>query len=168
MKLDKKERLSLVNQFLILEKLYPEEADYYAQHRQAISEGYELHYEWIYESLLEGLSKDECRRVIDILDMYRAIYFSSRKCTNKMVKEHYWLKFPGFDGNEESSYMSYCRYFIMDLKRYDELRYGQEIPDFNSHMPTLNKYGAMFAVWEELGKSHNLGADKILSILEAR
>ncbi|MFA0674070.1 YfbU family protein, partial [Vibrio sp. 10N.222.51.A6] len=41
MKLDKKERLALVNQFLILEKLYPEEADYYAQHRQAISEGYE-------------------------------------------------------------------------------------------------------------------------------
>ncbi|MFA0289702.1 MULTISPECIES: YfbU family protein, partial [unclassified Vibrio] len=168
MKLDKKERLALVNQFLILEKLYPEEADYYAQHRQAISEGYELHYDWIYENLWEGLSKEECRRVLDILDMYRTIHFSAKKCADTTVKEHYWLKFPGFDGNEESSYMAYCRYFIVDLERYDELRYGQEIPDLNSHMPTLDKYDAMLSVWEGFGKPHTLGADKILLILEAR
>ncbi|MFQ2601218.1 YfbU family protein [Aeromonas caviae] len=168
MKLDKKERLALVNQFLILEKLYPEDADYYARHRQAISEGYELHYEWIYENIWDGLTKEECRRVLDILEMYRAIYFSSRDCSNMTVKEHPWLEFRGFDGNEESSYLSYCRYFIVDLERYDELRYGTEIPDFNSHMPTLNKYNAMLSVWRELDKPYRLDAETMLIILEAR
>ena len=60
MKLNKKERLNLVNQFLILEKLYPNEADYYAEHRQALQEGYELHYKWIYENMWDGLSEEEC------------------------------------------------------------------------------------------------------------
>ncbi|MGF1804346.1 YfbU family protein [Aliivibrio sifiae] len=168
MKLDKKERLALVNQFLILEKLYPNDAEYYAQHRQAIVEGYELHYDWIYGDLWEGLSKDECRKVLDILDMYRVIHFSSLKCNDTQVQDHSWLKFAGFDGNEESSYMAYCRYLIVDIERFNELKYGLEIPDLNSHMPTIEKYQAMLDVWKGLGKPHTLSADKILSILEAR
>ncbi|EGQ7778932.1 TPA: YfbU family protein [Vibrio parahaemolyticus] len=167
MKLSKKERLSLVNQFLILEKLYPEEADYYAKHRQAIAEGFELHYDWIYENLYEGLSEEDCRMVLDILDMYRTIHFSSLKCSDTRVHEHYWLKFPGFDGNNESSFMAYCRYFIVDLDRFNELRYGQEIPDFNSHAPTINKYSSMLYIWREMGKPHKLSAEQILKILEA-
>jgi uncharacterized protein YfbU (UPF0304 family) len=148
MKLDKKERLALVNQFLILEKLYPEEADYHAKHRQAIAEGYELHYDWIFEGLWDGLSKEECKLVLDILDMYRALHFASLKSENKELKEHYWLKFKGFDGNNESSYMAYCRYFIVDLERFDELRYDQEIPDLNSHMPSVPKYSSMLELWK--------------------
>lgn len=43
MELSKLERLNLINQFFILEKLYPEDANYYATHRKAIQEGYKLH-----------------------------------------------------------------------------------------------------------------------------
>ncbi|CAK2832462.1 YfbU family protein [Vibrio breoganii] len=168
MKLNRQERLNLVNQFLILEKLYPEEADYYAKHRKAIAEGYELHYEWIYEGLWEGLSKADCQFVLEILDLYRAISFSSRHFTNETVQKHSWYQFPGFDGNNESSYMAYCRYFIVDLERFDELRYGQDIPDLNSHAPTIKKYKAMLDTWHELGKPIDLTSEQIINILEAR
>lgn len=168
MKLDKKERLALVNQFLILEKLYPEEADYYAKHRQAIAEGYELHYAWIYEGLLDGLSEEECKFVLDILELYRALDFASIKSQNKEFKEHYWLKFKGFDGNYESSYMAYCRYFIVDLGRFDELRYNQELPDLNSHMPSVPKYSAMVELWKGMDKPFELSEDQALEILEAQ
>lgn len=168
MQLDKKERLALVNQFLILEKLYPEEADYYAKHRQAIAEGYELHYDWIYENLWDGLSKEECKLVLDILDMYRALHFASTKSQCEEFKSHYWLKFKGFDGNNESSHMAYCRYFIVDLGRFDELRYDQEFPDLNSHMPSVHKYSAMLEIWKSQDKPFDLSDEQALAILEAR
>lgn len=168
MKLDKKERLALVNQFLILEKLYPEEADHYAKHRQALAEGYELHYSWIYENIWDGLTKEECKKVLDILDMYSALHYSSEKSQCAEFKEHYWVKFKGFDGNNESSYMAYCRYFIVDLDRFRELRYGQEFPDLNSHMPSVYKYTAMLNTWLEMGRSFELNDEQALAILEAK
>lgn len=53
-----------------------EETDYYVINREALEEGYTLHYEWMFEGLFEEMSEDECREVIDILDMYRALHFS--------------------------------------------------------------------------------------------
>ena len=168
MKLDKKERLNLIHQFLILEKLYPEEADYYASNRKALEEGYELHYDWIFQNLWDDLSAEECKKVLNILDMYRAINFSSTKINNERLNGHYWLKFKGFDGNEETEYMAYCRYFIVDLDRFEELRYNQEIPDFNTHFNAMPKYTAMLNRWLSLGKPLELDSQQILDILEAK
>ena len=42
--MDKLKRFELINQLLILEKLYPDEADHYAQNRKALEYGFELHY----------------------------------------------------------------------------------------------------------------------------
>ncbi len=167
MKLDKKERLMLVNQFLILEKLYPEEADYYVKHRRALSEGYELHYDWIYEHLFDGLNEEQCKMVLDILDMYSGLHFASEKSTNEEFTKHIWLKFKGFDGNNESAYMGYSRYFMVDLGRFDELHYGKKYPDLNSHMPTIPKYKAMLEVWKKEEKPFEMSDEQAIAILEA-
>lgn len=168
MNLDKKERLSLVNQFLILEKLYPDEAHYYASRRKAVEEGYELHYDWIYENLSDGLNKSECERVVDILNMFRVLHFSSQKSQNEKFTKHYYLKFEGFDGNKEYTYMAYCRYFIVDLDRFEELKYNHEFPDFNSHSQRLPKYSAMLNIWDEMSRPYELTDEQAISILEAR
>jgi len=168
MKLDKKERLALVNQFLILEKLYPDGANYYADHRKALEEGYELHYGWIFENISDGLTEDECKNVLNILDMYSALHYSSTKSESDKFKDHSWVKFQGFDGNNESSYRAYCRYFIVDLNRFKELCYDQDFPDFNSHMPSIPKYNAMLDIWLEMKRPFELNADQAIAILEAR
>jgi uncharacterized protein YfbU (UPF0304 family) len=149
MKLDKKERLKFSYMLKILEKLYPEEQDYYATHRKAIEEGYELHYEWLTEHLYEGLTEAQCREVLDILDMYRGIIFSFNaiKEPKKITADN--VAFPGFDGNNETLQMTYAQYFIQDLGRYKEIEESNG-GYFNSHSHTLGRYRAMLQKWNSL------------------
>jgi len=53
--MDKLKRYELINQLLILEKLYPDEANYYSKNRKALEYGFELHYSWLTENLSDGL-----------------------------------------------------------------------------------------------------------------
>lgn len=156
MELSKLERINLINQFLILERLYPDEAEYYSRHRKALEEGYVLHYKWIFEHLHPEMSESECREVLDILEMYRAItwaYFDAHN--TKQVDDHKY-RFSGFDGNEESEQLAYASYFIVDLDRYSELNYDKEFPSFNSHCPMMPKYRAMLDEWNKIGKPQNM------------
>ncbi|WP_250131935.1 YfbU family protein [Stutzerimonas nitrititolerans] len=169
MNLTKLERLNLINQFLILEKLYPEDSDYYAKHRKALQEGYTLHYKWIFEHLYDELSEEECKEVLNILEMYRAIAWSYMQNTGKSEVDERRYQFAGFDGNNETSQLSYTSYFIIELDRFQELLYGKEYNDFNSHMPMLEKYRRMLAVWQGFGSQNkmSLSKDQIENVLEA-
>jgi uncharacterized protein len=167
MDLTKKERLIIANQLKILEKLYPEEAEYYAQQRKAVEYGYALHYEDVFEGLYDGLSEEECKEVLDILSMYRALTFSYQRLDDKTGVEESALHFKGFDGNEETRQYSYAQYFIMDLDRFSELTYGSDHPDFNSHWPMLERYREMLNVWKGYRNNHQLNKEQILTILGA-
>ncbi|SHK26795.1 hypothetical protein SAMN05216369_1279 [Marinobacter antarcticus] len=162
--MDKLKRYELINQLLILEKLYPEDADYYSKNRKALENGYELHYSWLTESISDGLSEEQCKEVLDILDMYRSITFSwQRLHDGQEIPDK--LKFQGFDGNYETELMGYVQYFVIELARFDELTYGKEHPYFNSHGPMLENYRRMLAVWKEYG--FDLTEDEIASVMEA-
>lgn len=165
MELTKKDRLLFINQFRILEKLYPEEADSLERHRIALEQGYSLHYPWILEGVWDELPVDECRRVLNALDVYRAITHSYEKLTDKLDLKESDVRFRGFDGNNESHHMSYARYFVVDLGRYDELRKGQEYPDFNSHMPMLDEYDRMHALWSSWGRPQLMSSEKLRALL---
>lgn len=167
MELTKKERLSFVYQLLILEKLYPEEADHYARHRKALEEGYALHYDWMVENLYEELSEADCREVLDVLDMYRAIdtSFRSLDAADKL-RNHYLAKFKGYDGNNETAQMGYARYFIVDLDRFSELK-DADYPYFNSHAPMIATYRAMLARWREVPEKFSMSRSELASVLGA-
>jgi uncharacterized protein YfbU (UPF0304 family) len=168
MDLSEKDRLIISNQLKILEKLYPEEADYYSTHRKAIEQGYKLHYNWLVEHFYDEMSQEECREVLDILEMYRAITFSYRRLTDKNGIDEKQIRFKGFDGNNEGKQFGYALYFIVDLKRYDELRYGVEYPDFNSGTPMLDRYKKMLKLWEGYSKSFELTREQIVELLKAK
>lgn len=170
MELSKLERLKLVNQYLILEKLYPEEADYFANHRKAVQEGYKLHYKWIFENIDKEMSEEECREVLDILEMYRAITWSYMDIKGVKEISEYKYMFPGFDGNNEPEQLSYASYFIFDLERYQELLYGKEYASLNSHAPKLEQYRRMLEIWKSYGGKTNamrLTLEQIDKLLEA-
>ena len=152
MELNIKERLQLSYQLRILEKLYPDEQDYYANHRKAIEDGYQLHYDWITEHLSEGLTKDECTFVLDVLDMYSNLYFTVRDFKDSDLTLDS-VKFPGFDGNNEIMFMAYTKYFIEDLDRFGEI---QESTNgyYNSHMRMIPKYKKMLLKWKEYRTDH--------------
>ena len=137
MKLTKIERLSFIHQLRILEALYPDESTNFANQRIALENGFSLHYDWMAEHLSNEMTEVQCREVLDILDMYRSITFGLQKLgEDDPLRQHNLSIFRGFDGNNEGQLMSYVRYFIMDLDRYDELKKGK-LPSFNSHMPML-------------------------------
>lgn len=164
MQLTKKERLGFIYQLRILEALYPNQADEYAKHRIALEEGYALQYSWMTEYLYDELSEDDCREVINILDMYRVITFGLTKLPeNDEIRNHHLAKFPGFDGNNETHQMAYARYFIIDLDRFSELR-QDEYPYFNSHCPMLDTYRRMLERWETLRDKFKLSREDIASI----
>lgn len=170
MKLSRNERLMFINQLLILEKLDSGNTQYYEIKRKALEEGYELHYEELFEGIYDGLSADKCKEVLSILDMYRAITWSyMREYDTKVVKEER-IKFKGFDGNSEAAHAGYCRYFVNDLNRFEELTYGKKLPDFNSHAPMLDVYKRQLVVWKGLGEMHermHLSMEQIDQILGA-
>lgn len=162
------ERLSLVNQFLILEKLNPEEAEYYEKNRLALEQGYKAHYRTIFEHVWDEIPEEKTREVLDILEMYLAITWATLDRNKDKEVDSKYL-FPGFDGNEESEQLSYCHYFIINLERYQELRRNPEYPDFNSHCTMLPRYRRMLSVWNQEKEQHSLKLTRaqIDKILEA-
>lgn len=121
----------------------------------------------------DELSIEECRYVLDILEMYRGIIYSFIELTRnnnlKSLSEND-VVFPGFDGNDDKEclYLGYARYFVKDLGRYDEIQ-DHTMDDFNSHMPMCGKYDRMLAVWHKLSnpERYRMSEDTIKEVLDA-
>lgn len=168
--LDLKERLNYVYQLRILEKLYPEESAYYAQYRTALESGFELHYQDMFEELNEDeLSMEASQEVLDILEMYRGIIFSyqalKQKSSTMLTEDR--VKFPGFDGNEESRLMAYVIYFINTLGRYSEIQ-SLSHGYYNSHAPMLKTYQNMLRKWKSSNAmgEYTMTEEEILRLLD--
>lgn len=170
-----KERLSLVLQLRTLQKLSDDyEKDDYENMITALLHGYTLHYGDLFNEFYEKeLSIDECRYVLEILEMYRGIIYSfinlERNGVINNLKEQD-IMFPGFDGNDEkeSSYMGYARYFVKDLGRYDEIK-DRAKDDFNSHINMCDKYNRMLAIWNSFDNLHRykMNEETIIKLLNA-
>lgn len=147
--ISKKDRLILYNQFKILNELC--EGEDYKRLMKIVEYGYALHY----DELLPYLNEDEfpaedSRFVIDVLDMYSAIYsaWSREKAgLQEMGVEESDVIFPGFDGNNETSYLAYCEFFIEDLDRFQDIKKLKN-GEYNSHMEMNPKYKKMVAKWK--------------------
>jgi uncharacterized protein len=170
MKLTRTERWILANQYSILEKLYPDEAEYYAKCRRVLENGYEFHYDEISQNIYKDsdtMSIEASREVLDILHMFSDLKRSYEALKDKSGIEKHRLNFHGFDGNDplEVKYLAYARFFCnSDGGRYKELNKGD---DFNSHMLTLDQYRRMLAEWKKNKDIHELSKEDIIRIISA-
>ena len=112
--------------------------------------------------------------VLDILDMWSLIERSVELLPEKekAVLEKRAapfgknVKFGGFDGNHETSYLGIAEFLIRDLERFQEFKDR----DLNSHMPTIGMYRRMIKVFKpiksELDTSnYHLNAEQLITIL---
>jgi uncharacterized protein len=170
MELSREQRWILANQYRILEKLYPEEAEYHARAREVLENGYELNYDWIAPQIAERtMSADACKEVLDILDMFRALERSYDQLREQPADiEEHAVRFHGFDGNHETDQLSYASFLIEKDGKWQEL--GDHGDHLNSHAPLLGSYRRMFNVWQELPteRRSDLSADDIRRIVAAR
>lgn len=160
--LTKQERLSLANQFRILQGLHKDDS-YLVKHYQHLEEivhrGYENLYYEIFDGLWKPMPDEDSAEVIDILCMHRALYDSLGATPNPEELDK--VKFQGFDANNESEYLSFARFITADGDKFSEIQI------FNSHCPTLARYRRMLAEWRRLGSNARLSKAQVESILEA-
>jgi len=143
-------------------------AKYYANHRKAVEYGFKLHYSWIAEHIDDDeMSEEECKEVLNVLDMHRAITYSFNRIKDQTDLTVDDVRFRGYDGNNETRQFSYTNYFITDLGRFDELKFDAEYPDFNSHCPMVEKYRRMLVIWESYPDKFDLSEEQIKELLEA-
>ena len=115
------------------------------------------------------------KEVLDILDMWSTIEYSYRELSEDDKKylekeaEPFGKdpKFIGFDGNNETEYMSTASFIVNKLERFEEFA-GR---DFNSHCPLVEAYRRMLRVFDESRDNLSFGplsAKQLANILKEK
>lgn len=130
---------------------------------------------WKYPGIMgsvEAPTPPAVSKVLDILEMWELLEISYSKLQppekERVEKEAKLfggdVRFRGFDGNYETEYMGIAEFLVNDLKRFSTFKER----DLNSHMPSLDIYGRMLAVYKPIRNSHDfdlLNAEQIIEIL---
>lgn len=167
--LTKLERILLANQLRILEALYPDEASQLGVQREGLERGYEMLYDWGFENVYDGEDKmtpEESKEVWDTMDMFDAIERSTPDGLD--LGEYRFAKFAGYDGNNESKFMSFARFTVERLERFQYLPM-QRRGYWNSHMPVRDLYRRMLEAWREVpsGDRFSMTEEQLKSVLAA-
>jgi len=149
--LDKIERVVLANQYAILAKLDPKNAEHYAKNQKILEEGYSLFYSEVLSS--DEVKYERCEYVMNILNMYRALDRSYNELTDKSGIDPKAIRFFGFDGNNESDLLSFAG-FLREDGRFQESLKG----DLNSHSMTEHRYNKMLERFKAISEKHGLTA----------
>jgi len=169
------ERIMLSNQYKILEKLYDNEAIDLQRKRKIVECGFELEYHQLNNRISDSqiLTENECREIIEILQMFSALENSYNNLSagekNEIDLER--IQYKGFDGNHECKQGDYADFCILMKNRGHENT--DEIPGlhYNSHIPMISVYRRMLTKWKELReleKNVHLFKKDILSIAYER
>ena len=166
----------------ILARVLPEDAndadgdaDYQLERARLIEWGFTGEYWREVAGFRTELSKRDCDRVLDILDMFRVITYSIKRLeeqgTPVSEEQRYELEFQGFDFRDglEGHMASYVK-FLMSDGRWGELQPQVDRNDGgNSHHRTLDTYLRMLAEHRRIMDSRGRGFrrdDYLLSLEE--
>lgn len=168
MKLSKKDRVLLINQYKLLAALYKEDEAHYRELIGILENGYEIFYSMIDEWISDDMPTDEGKFVLNILDLYRAIDDLKRSSKDKKLADHPNSFFRGFDGNQETEHMGFCRFLIDEQGKFQEQQqYFLRNDHLNSHMPMIDKYKRMLDVAANISDVWNMTVEDALRILDA-
>ena len=168
MGLTKKDRLLLINQYKILACLNKEEESHYLELIEILERGYAIFYSSMDEWVSEDMPEEDGRFVLDILDLYRAIEDVKRATKDEKLSKHPYSFFRGFDGNNETQQMGFCRFVIEIQGKFQEQKpYMLRNDNLNSHMQMVGKYSRMLEAAERVPTIWKMSAEQELGILEA-
>lgn len=169
LKLSKLDRILMVNQLRILEALYPDEASQISVQREALERGYEMLYTLDFEYIYDGddkMTSEESREVWDTLDMFDAI--GRAMPADLDVSSYPVTKFAGYDGNNETKFLSFAQFTVERLNRFQYVPM-QKPGHWNSHMPVRPVYRRMLDVWKRQPSPERftLSKERLVEVLTA-
>jgi uncharacterized protein len=117
------------------------------------------------------------RFVVDVLDMWTFLEqgfetlsdADKERLANECEPFGKYVKFPGFDGNEESEYFSIAHFLTNDLNRFS--RFRDDNRSLNSHHATLAIYRKMYQVFEPIRATligRRMNVDEMIAVINAR
>lgn len=120
---------------------------------EAVTGGHSWALEWELGVAYNGYESDpqDVSFVTSVLDMWSFIEEGTEGLSddeqNKVLQETQCpLRFPGFDGNNESELLSIANFLIGPMKRFEAFKSRR----LNSHCPMKSKYQAMLPVFERI------------------
>lgn len=165
MKITTFEQISLINQFKILEKLYPEDLRIYKPLRVILEQGFDCGINNIQEWLQSDKSQETYELVLEILKMYTHLISSYQKLENKEYLNKNKFIFPGFNRNNEMQYLICANYLINEMKEFHIINQNKRHEDFTSHKIMKIKYLTMLDKWRVFKNTQILTHEEIQLIL---
>ncbi|RJT25227.1 hypothetical protein D5I55_07310 [Chakrabartia godavariana] len=163
MHLTKKERLSFIYQLRLLEALYPDDNAGYAQMRDALENGFASEYCGTLFALPDTLDIEECDRVTEVLEMYRAIHLALRDVgPAHPFAQHRLARFAGFDPVFEGRHGAFAEHLVQ-RGLYREL---SEVAGARALRPMLPVYEAMVRAWSRLTRRYQLDLMQVATLLD--
>lgn len=146
------QRATLITQLQILKAVDSHNKSDYDERIQILQSGYTIFYDQAIGVSGEEMPEDQCRFVLDVLDMYGMIEdYKSDNPTDKEVWDHLRGHFRGFDGNNEGSYLGFARFLVLTQGKDEEQQaYTAKNDRMNSHMPMEPTYQKMLSLWKSL------------------
>ena len=166
--LSKRDRLQLALLHRIASSVtdHSGEAEYHSKMVEVLEHGFTAEYLAAFTPIYDELPLEECRLVTDILEMFRVLGASVEAIGSDAVRqidEHAarFLQFAGFDFNDsrEAHMADYAEYLIRQ-GRWVELAvfFDDDHERGNSHMPMLDAYVRMLAVYRPIREAMTQGA----------
>ncbi|MED4255804.1 YfbU family protein [Priestia megaterium] len=165
MKITTFEQISLINQFKILEKLYPKKSSIYKPLRVNLEQGFDCGMSNIQQWLQSDKSQEIYTLVLEILKMYVHLISSYQNLENKSTFNKNNLLFQGFNKNHEMQYLICTNYMISEMKEFHIIDQNKRHKDFTSHKIMSAKYFSMLDKWKVFKNKHFLTYEEIQSIL---
>lgn len=164
MEISETEKLSLINQFKILNLLEPNAG--YEEKIHILEGGFVDHYDDLTTCIQDEVSNEVSEFVVHILNMYRDLHFTATKISDKEIID--LVKFDGFDATNEFDYWSYTDFLLFKLNRFTELTKDNQHEDINSHGSTINQYERQLEVYRNFkNKNITLNREQIVDVIKA-
>ncbi|MBY6197425.1 YfbU family protein [Vibrio hangzhouensis] len=166
MEMTNAQRLILSNQYYLMSQMNPENAAKYRRLQTIVERGYELQMRELNKEF-GCLIEDECREVIDIMEMYHAMQESNKMLSEDERKnvDQRRLEFLGFDIATEAQLVNYVRFLVDSEGLYPQFDKGDH--HFNSHVPMLDKYRRMLTTWRNCPRQYHLSSAEFTQIFNA-
>ncbi|WP_375750332.1 YfbU family protein [Vibrio sp. HN007] len=166
MEMTNAQRLILSNQYYLMSQLNPDNAAKYCRLQTIVERGYGLQMRELDKQFGE-LTEEECREIINIMEMYHAMQESSRMLSEeeRSKVDQRRLQFLGFDIASESQLVHYVRFLVDSEGLYPQ--FDKADHHFNAQMPMLEKYRRMLTTWRNCPRQYHLSATEFSQIFNA-
>lgn len=166
MEMTNAQRLILSNQYYLMSQLDPANSDKYKRLQTIVERGYGLQMREL-DKEFGCLPEDECREIIDIMEMYHAMQESSKMLAAEEQEkvDQRRLQFLGFDIAKEGALVSYVRFLVDSEGLYPQFEKGNH--HFNAQVPMLEKYRRMLTTWRNCPRQYHLSATELVQIFNA-